>query len=229
MKALASVEAIYSSTDKVRSTMNHPEKRYFEKDRLQALSDGVFSIVMTLLVLNLIDIDVLGAKTEGELHQLLSALWPKLVSYIISFVIAARFWVAQHVLTHNITQIDLRFIWLNALFLFFISMLPFSAALLGEHHQYAVAEIVYGANMIMSVGTLGVCWRYAVADGCLVKDDLPPEFSRVAYSRIRMAVVVYAIGIVISIANPHAGYVMYVLAAFLSILLVTIGKRSIPI
>ena len=209
--------------------MSHHEKQFFEKDRLQALSDGVFSIVMTLLVLNLIDIDVLGAKTEGELHQLLSALWPKLVSYIISFVIAARFWVAQHVLTHNITQIDVRFIWLNALFLFFISMLPFSAALLGEHHQYAVAEIVYGANMIMSVGTLGVCWRYAVGDGRLVKDDLPPEFTRVAYSRIRMAVVVYAIGIVISLANPHAGYVMYVLASFLSVLLATIGKRSIPI
>ena len=50
-----------------------------------------------------------------------------------------------------------------------------------------------------------------------------------AYSRIRMAVVVYATGIVIALANPHAGYVMYVLAAFLSILLVTIGKRSIPI
>lgn len=82
--------------------------------------------------------------------------------------------------THAVTQIDVRFIWPNALFLFFISMLPFSAALLGEHHQYVVAEIVFGANMIMGVGTLGVCWRYVVADGCLVKDDLPPEFSYIA-------------------------------------------------
>lgn len=68
-----------------------------------------------------------------------------------------------------------------------------------------------------------------VGDGRLVKDDLLPEFSRVAYSPIRMAVVVYAIGIVIALANPHAGYVMYVLASFLSVLLATIGKRSIPI
>jgi uncharacterized membrane protein len=209
--------------------MSHHDKHFFEKDRLQALSDGVFSIVMTLLVLNLIDIDVLGAKTEADLHRLLTALWPKLISYIISFVIAARFWVAQHVLTHNMTQIDLRFIWLNALFLFFISMLPFSAALLGEHHQYAIAEIVYGANMIMSVGTLGACGHYAVSDGRLVKDDLSTEFSQVASRRILTAIVVYAIGIAISLVNPHAGYVMYVLAAFLSVLLPTIGKRPIPI
>ena len=152
-----------------QAEMTNPSTYNFDKGRLQSLSDGVFAIVMTLLVLNLIGDEVLGAKSAGELHSVLLELWPKIISYVISFAVAARYWVAQHVMMHHVAHTDLRFIWLNILFLFWISWLPFSAALLGEHHQYAVGEIVYGVNMIliivsMSPSALAGVMRYMTID-----------------------------------------------------------------
>ncbi|MBS1214489.1 MAG: hypothetical protein H6R26_3106 [Proteobacteria bacterium] len=124
--------------------------RGFDKGRLQSLSDGVFSIVMTLLVLQVISNEVLNANSSAELHQALLELWPKVLSYIISFAVAGVFWVAQHADLHHLRHTDDRYLWISILFLFWISLLPFSAALLGEHHQYH-PHISYFIYVLMAI------------------------------------------------------------------------------
>ena len=66
------------------------------KARLEALSDGVFSIVMTLLVFQLVSPLISDAKTAGELHSALLVLWPTFVSFVISFIMLGIFWVGHH-------------------------------------------------------------------------------------------------------------------------------------
>lgn len=201
----------------------------FDKGRLQSLSDGVFAIVMTLLVLDLIEDDVLNAVSARELHGALLALWPKVISYAVSFAVAARYWVAQHVMTHYVAHTDLRFIWLNILFLFWISLLPFSAALLGEHHRYAVAEIVYGLNMLLIILSLNACWGYATRQAGLSAGDKAPDFLRKVRRRRLLAPLVYVLGILASPVNPHLTYAIYVGVAVLSVVMSGLDKRSLPL
>lgn len=202
---------------------------HFDKGRLQSLSDGVFSIVMTLLVLNLITNEVLSARSAQELHGVLLALWPKIVSYIISFAVAARFWVAQHLLMHKVAVIDLRFMWLNMTFLFWVSLLPFSAAILGEHHQFAMGETIYGVNMILIFLSLSSCWSRAMNDPALIAGELDPRFLRKLRIRLWMAPLVYLLGILISLYSPHLAYLIYVINAFTAVLMAGVARWSLPI
>jgi uncharacterized membrane protein len=199
--------------------------RGFDKGRLQSLSDGVFSIVMTLLVLELISIEVTGAGSASELHKALLGLWPKVLSYVISFAVAGVFWVAQHADLHHLTHTDNRYLWISIFFLFWISLLPFSAALLGEHHQYAVAVIIYGCNMIFATLTLHIGWRYAVQAHRLVKPDLSSPVIRLAHRRLLLGTPIYLLGIGLAFYDPHASYLVYVIMAILYVLAGVIPDR----
>jgi uncharacterized membrane protein len=189
--------------------------RGFEKSRLQSLSDGVFSIVMTLLVLEIISNEVTGAASAPELHKALLGLWPKVLSYAISFAVAGVFWVAHHADLHHLTHTDNRFLWINIFFLFWVSLLPFSAALLGEHHHYAVAVIVYGCNMIFANLTLHIGWRYAISGHRLVSPDLSALAIRQAHVRLLLGTPIYLLGIGVAFYSPHTSFVLYVLMAIL--------------
>lgn len=199
--------------------------RGFDKGRLQSLSDGVFSIVMTLLVLELISTEVTGAGSASELHSALLALWPKVLSYAISFTVAGVFWVAQHADLHHLARTDGRYLWLSIFFLFWISLLPFSAALLGEHHQYAVAVIIYGGNMILATLALHAGWRYAVFGRRLVSPNLSPKAIRKAHVRLLMGPPIYALGIGVAFYSPHISYLVYVLMAVLYVMAGIIPDR----
>ena len=202
---------------------------HFDKGRLQSLSDGVFSIVMTLLVLNLITNEVLGARSAHELHGVLLALWPKIVSYIISFAVAARFWVAQHLLMHKVVVTDLRFMWLNMTFLFWVSLLPFSAAILGEHHQFAMGEIIYGVNMILIFLSLAGCWHRATHNPGLIEGELDRRFVRKLKARLWMAPLIYLVAIVTSFYSPHLAYLIYVINAGTAVFMAGVGRWSLPV
>jgi uncharacterized membrane protein len=205
--------------------MSDADTRGFEKSRLQALSDGVFSIVMTLLVLELLSDAVLGAKSEADLHQALIDLFPKILSYMISFTVAGVFWVAQHADLHHVQRTDGRYLWFTIFFLFWISLLPFSAALLGEHHRYPVAVIIYGCNMIVATLTLHLGWLYATRRNRLVRSDLSRHSIRQAHVRLLIGPPVYVLGIVIAFSSPHSAYVVYVLMAILYVVAGIIPNR----
>lgn len=192
--------------------------RGFDKGRLQSLSDGIFSIVMTLLVLELISNEMTTAGSAAELHKALLELWPKALSYAISFVVAGVFWVVQHGDLHRLTHTDNRYLWFSIFFLFWISLLPFSAALLGEHHQYTVAVVLYACNMILASLTLHLSWRYAAYNHRLIRSDLNPLTMRRAHVRLMVGLPFYLLGMGIAFYRPYISYVIYVLLAILYVL-----------
>jgi uncharacterized membrane protein len=198
--------------------------RGFGKERLQALSDGIFSIVMTLLVLELISDEVAAAKSEPELIDSLLDLWPKVVSYLISFAVAGAFWVAQHGDVHHLERTDARYLWLSIFFLFWISLLPFSSAMLGEHHQYAIAEILYGWNMILASLSLHLTWWYAVRHRLLLP-GLNSDAIRRAHRRLLLGPPIYLLAIGLAHVNPHTSYALYVITAVLYVIAGIIPDR----
>lgn len=124
--------------------------------RIQAFSDGVFAIVITLLIIDL-KIPQLAGESAGELGGRLFELWPKLLSYVLSFVIVGVYWVMHHHIFHYIQRTDRIALWLNIFFLMSVAFVPFPTALLGEYGSNQLVVIIYGVNVMVSRLLLLVC------------------------------------------------------------------------
>jgi len=116
------------------------------KGRLEALTDGIFATVMTVLVLSLsvpvIANNITGSKLSSEVVVGIEALWPNILGYVLSFLLLAVLWISHHSVFHYVTRVDRALLWLNTLFLLTIGFLPFSTALIGMYPEVHVPVIV---------------------------------------------------------------------------------------
>jgi uncharacterized membrane protein len=174
------------------------------KNRIEALSDGVFAVAMTLLVF--------GFKAEGTgpfgLHLHLPRLWPQLLSYILSFVIVGVYWVAHHTLFHFVVKANRRLLWLNNLFLMTIAFLPFPASLLGQYSSSQESIVLYGCTLIIANTTLTLTWVYASRAG-LLDAGVPSGFSRLGALVTFAPVFVYGLAVGISFINLIVPLVLF--------------------
>jgi uncharacterized membrane protein len=143
--------------------MNTPVSvdRALGKARLEALSDGVFAIAMTLLVLEFKIPELPHHPTNGEVLHALALLGPMAFSFTITFVLTGSFWYMHHVTFHNTRYVTRGLCAINVLFLMFISLLPFSTALLGRIGPgHPVALAVYFGNQAVLGIVLNLHWLY---------------------------------------------------------------------
>lgn len=128
--------------DQVRAML----ERLHDPARVLALSDGVFAIIITLLVLEV----HVPELTQGQsLNQALAELRPSLTAFVISFVLAGIQWVGHRDLFALIRRTDRGLVWLNILFLLPLCLLPFGAGLLGRYDQEPVALRIYGLLLVV--------------------------------------------------------------------------------
>jgi len=117
-------------------------------NRIEAFSDGVFAIAMTLLVLQISVPEIPEALVAIELPRKLLALWPaKLLSYAMSFVLIGIYWVTHHITFHHIKRSDPVLLWLNILFLMCVSFIPFPTALIGQYLHQQLPVLIYSATL----------------------------------------------------------------------------------
>jgi uncharacterized membrane protein len=100
----------------------------FAPNRLEILTDGVFAIVMTLLVLEITLPEIAQPTLQAELPQKLLELWPKLFKYALSFLVLGILWGFHHLVFHSIKHSNMALVWLNILFLMFVTLIPFSTS-----------------------------------------------------------------------------------------------------
>jgi uncharacterized membrane protein len=134
--------------------------------RLNAFTDGVLVVSMTLLVLNIDLPEGLASKTDGQLVDELADLGPKLLGYLLSFLVVAKYWMGYTDRFGDLKKIDERFTWLNILFLLVVGFVPFATALLSENGR-AIPVLVYAATMIAASVMLTLMWLHANAAGLL--------------------------------------------------------------
>jgi TMEM175 potassium channel family protein len=178
-----------------------------EKGRLEAFSDGVFAIAITLLVLELAIPD---SKTT-DLARDLGRQWPQFAAYIVSFAIIGIMWVNHHAILHNVARVDRALLFCNLLLLMFIAVLPFPTALLAEHLRSEgshVAAAIYSANMFGCAIGFQVLWRWIVRDQRLLHAHIDHRQARAGQARFAFGLVVYAA--TIGLAFIHAGVTLAV-------------------
>jgi uncharacterized membrane protein len=179
-------------------------------ERLAALSDGVFAIAMTLLVLDLrIDYSE-PVASERDLWHVLAKLAPQFIAYLMSFMTLGIFWVGQQAQISRFARSNRDLTWIHIAFLLTISLMPFSTALLAHYITFRVALLTYWLNIVLAGGALYVSWRFAKAAG-LLKDDTTPEMSDAVERRIIVAQSLYAAGAALCIINTYASIAAIVL------------------
>ena len=180
---------------------SQPRRRGFRTGRLEAFSDGVFAIAVTLLIL---DIGVSG--TAGyDLGAAIRGLWPSYLAYVASFSTIGAAWLAHNAITEYLERADAAFVRLNLLLLLVVSFLPFPTRLVAEFIRQDKAERVavtfYGIVLLLSSTLLLVLWRYAVR-AKLVRPDLADEEIELLTERLTPGLGAYLVLIVSGLFVP---------------------------
>jgi uncharacterized membrane protein len=171
-------------------------------ERLAALSGGVLAVAMTLLVLDLRVPAVEGVHSERDLWRSLAALAPQLVMYMMSFLTLGIFWVGQQTQLNHLARSHRSLAWIHIVFLFGVSIMPFSTSLLAEFTGYRAALIAYWANILLLGASLYFSWNCAIQLG-LVKTELPPEIPAAICRRIVIGQSLYAFGAVLCVFSTY--------------------------
>ena len=169
-------------------------------ERLMAFSDGVIAIIITIMVLEL-------KAPKGANWSDLTPLLPALLSYVLSFVYIAIFWNNHHHLLHTVETVDGKTLWANMHLLFWLSLIPFATAWMGENHFESLPSALYGVPLLMSVIAYNILQLTIIErhgeQGALAQalgDDLKGKISPV----------LYALAIALSFVLPKLALAIYV-------------------
>ena len=175
------------------------------KGRLEAFSDGVIAIIITIMVLEL-------KVPHGTELAALQPLIPVFLSYVLSFVYVGIYWNNHHHLFHAATRVDGRILWANLHLLFWLSLIPFVTGWMGENHFEPVPVALYG-------GVLMMCGlAYALLAHALVRHEGRASPLALALGKDRKgiaSVVLYALAIPLSLLHAWLGFAVYVAVAVL--------------
>ncbi len=171
-------------------------------ERLAALSDGIFGVAMTLLLLEL-HVPAKGLiHNESDLRGALALLAPQLLVYLMSFLTLGIFWVGQQTQLNHLARSERHLTWIHLAFLFVVTIMPFSTRLLIEFIDYRTALLAYWGNIFLLGAILYLSWGRATRAG-LVKSDTPPNVVDAICRRIWTAQSFYAFGALLCVFHPY--------------------------
>jgi uncharacterized membrane protein len=186
-----------------------------DRSRLEAFSDGVFAVAITLLALNL-------TVARPGLHTLIQQLhWPVFVAYLISFFMIGVVWVNHHVLVRGIAVVDRTLLFLNLVLLLFVVMIPWATATVAEylaahgshaHRDTQIAMMLYGAVFLGMSAGFGGMFEWTL-HGERMYQRLPKDKHWAARARFVGGGLVYVIAIVVAQFNAVASFVIIALVA----------------
>jgi uncharacterized membrane protein len=180
-----------------------------DRSRLEAFSDGVFAVAITLLAL---DLTVAGPAGHGSLTDQLHEKWPAFLAYLISFFMIGIVWVNHHVLVRSIIKVDRTLLFLNLVLLLFVVLIPFATAIVADYfsqHDWntQVAMMIYGGVFLGMSISFGTIFEWTL-HGQRVEQPLPPERHWPARVRFVGGGLVYVAAIVIALFNDVASFVL---------------------
>ncbi len=159
-------------------------------NRIEAFSDGIIAIIITIMVFDLKVPEIAGGINAGNVWKVLSMLLPKFVSYLISFVILAIMWINHHQMFHHIKRATVTLLWLNNLLLFLMSLIPFSTNFIGANPFLPEAELFYGLIFFMNALCFWLLRNYAI-NAKLVSENISARTKQRIMIKNILSIMVY--------------------------------------
>jgi len=195
-----------------------PADGYLSSARVEAFSDGVLAIAITLLVLDLV-VPSRATAAEHGLARALAEEWPSYLAYLVSFVVIGIIWVNHHTVFTKVHRVDRPVLFANLLVLLTVSLLPFPTRLLAEYltagDDSHVAAAVYSATMLVMGLSFALLWWTITRDARLLHEHLDAAGNRATLRRFAVGNVFYLITVGLSFASAigalavHAALAVY--------------------
>jgi uncharacterized membrane protein len=199
------------------------EQRNANPDRLLTFTDGVFAIIITILVLELKVPDLASGQSLGES---LAEIRPTFVSFVISFLLVGMYWVGHRSSFSQVRYVDRNTIWLNLIFLLPVSLVPFVAAVLGEYQDEPIALHLYGLVLIAATLLRLALDSYLYRHPGLLWQQSSKQVRRLARIATAAPLVVYAIAMLVATWLPWLSLLLYLSIPLLYFGLVTVLKAD---
>jgi uncharacterized membrane protein len=196
----------------MKHTDNSPRARrvFTSLERINAFSDGVFAVAITLLVLSIAVPAIKGAHTNASLWRSLSDVWGHFIAYVLSFLIIGAFWYRHHDLFDHLERADSLMVWLNTMLLMAIVFVPYATSLLGRYGDISLAVAIYGVTMAVTCILLESLCLYVTKGRRLVGEDFDYEFTYQFTTRYVSMALVFLASAGLAFINASAG--LYFLA-----------------
>jgi uncharacterized membrane protein len=177
--------------------------------RLEAISDGIFAVGMTLLVLGLAVPMVSGVSSEGDLLRALGNMFPSVVTYFMSFLTLGIFWVGQQTQLSKTDHVNRLFTWIHLAFLLTVTMVPFSTQLLARFHWSRTALVLYWLNIFLMGAMLLASVEYGLRSGVFPQEhrDAVARFFR---RRVLGAQTLYLVAMLLSFIDTSLSIAAFV-------------------
>ncbi|WP_263350141.1 TMEM175 family protein [Acidicapsa acidisoli] len=193
-------------------------------ERMAALSDGIFAVAMTLLVLDIHIPSAEAVHSEAELCRALAAMAPQWIAYLMSFLTLGIFWAGQQTQLNHIREGSRDLTWIHLGFLFTITMLPLSTRLLAEFMTYRTALLLYWLNILLPGAMLYWSWTHVIRQA-LIKDETTVEVRGAICRRVLIAQSLYAFGALLCVVSNYASIGFIVLVQLNYAIAPRFGKR----
>ena len=179
-------------------------------ERLAALSDGIFAVAMTLLVLDIHIPAAEGIHSEAQLLHALAGLAPQGIAYVMSFLTLGIFWAGQQTQLNHIEEGSRDLTWIHLGFLFTITLMPLTTRLLAEFIEYRSALVIYWLNILLPGVMLFWSWSHALHHE-LVKEDTDAHVRGAICRRVVIAQSLYAFGALLCVISNYVSIAFIVL------------------
>jgi uncharacterized membrane protein len=201
-------------------------KRIRDPGRVLALTDGVFAIIMTLLVLE-IHVPQLAAG-ESLSTAFLLEVWPTIVVFVISFVLTGLYWVGHRDMFNLVRGVDRGLIWLNILYMLPVALVPAAAALLSAYSRDALALRLYGLLLLLISLMRLVLWQYIGTHPHLLIEYVPPRTLWTGTFTQVTLILVFLIAILVAGFAPYLSFGIYAGVPLLYFIGITFVRRAAP-
>jgi len=198
--------ARYRGRMAIETSDGNAEHRRNDPSRVVAFSDGVFAIIITVLVL---EIGVPTNLSEQSLRQALDEVGPTLVAWVISFLLVGMYWMWHRDVFDLVRVVNRDLVWLNLLFLLPVSLVPFAASVLGEYHDEAIALWLYGVVLVVVSLTRIMLYAYLSRRPELLWEPVPARTKRLALLLSSFTIVSYMLAMSLAGIAHTASLVIY--------------------
>ena len=175
------------------------------KNRLEAFSDGVIAIIITIMVLEL-------KVPHGEGVEALASLIPTFLSYVLSFIYVGIYWNNHHHMLHAAHKVTGAMLWANLYLLFWLSLIPFATGWMRESHFTSTPSALYGFVLLMAAVAYMILQRQIITSegqGSLLKQAIGSD------RKGKLSLILYSIGIVAAFWSPKLSQALYVAVALI--------------
>lgn len=199
----------------------------FSKNRVETFSDGIFAIIITLLVLEIKVPEIPNHHSAPDLFIALLGLLPKLISWGISFFTIAVIWTNHHKIFNQIRQFDSGLFWWNTVLLFWCTFIPFPTAVMGDYPDNRSSILLYGMIMALMALSFTMMRFYALKNKNVLIENIDiKRFKKGTTLSLTFGPIAYLSGTALGFIHPYIAFLIFAGIPFYFIFYDTKGKES---